>query len=244
MIERLPALFAAICLSAYWFWVVLKLIRVGDQLRRNAAVAARATKPGSPVLSSKSKANAGNAIPREPVGQIMRLLWYPCIFVLLTAVWLAAVVPYARIDHWVQRYPRLGIVGWIWRAQTLGFWWWPLVIAATASCFVCTILTFVCWQRMGRSWRIGIDPGETLELVSTGPYRWVRHPIYALRMVINLCVWLMAPTFLVLLTAGIDCILLQIEARREERYMESKHGDQYARYKNSVGRFVPRAFVV
>jgi protein-S-isoprenylcysteine O-methyltransferase Ste14 len=97
---------------------------------------------------------------------------------------------------------------------------------------------------MGRSWRIGIDPNEKLELVSTGPYRFVRHPIYALRMVINVCACVMAPSLLVLLSAGVDFLLLQIEARREERYMESKHGTEYQRYKNSVGRFVPRAFVV
>jgi protein-S-isoprenylcysteine O-methyltransferase Ste14 len=63
-------------------------------------------------------------------------------------------------------------------------------------------------------------------------------------MVINVCAVLMAPTLLVLLPALADFILLQIEARREERYMESKHGSVYAHYKNSVGRFVPRAFVV
>ena len=63
-------------------------------------------------------------------------------------------------------------------------------------------------------------------------------------MAINVCVFIMAPTVLVLIAAGIDVILLQIEARREERYMEGKHGVEYARYKNSVGRFVPRSFVV
>ena len=97
---------------------------------------------------------------------------------------------------------------------------------------------------MGRSWRIGIDPNEKLEMVSTCPYRYVRHPIYALRMVINLCAFVMAPTLPVLIPAAMDFVLLQIEARREEHYMESKHGADYQRYKNSVGRFVPRAFVV
>jgi protein-S-isoprenylcysteine O-methyltransferase Ste14 len=54
----------------------------------------------------------------------------------------------------------------------------------------------------------------------------------------------MAPTLWVLLPAALDIVLLQIEARREERYMEAQHGAEYAAYKKSVGRFVPRAFVV
>jgi protein-S-isoprenylcysteine O-methyltransferase Ste14 len=62
-------------------------------------------------------------------------------------------------------------------------------------------------------------------------------------MLINICAFVMAPSLLVLLTAGVDFLLLQIEARREEKYMESKHGAVYGDYKKSVGRFVPRAFV-
>ena len=31
---------------------------------------------------------------------------------------------------------------------------------------------------MGRSWRMGIDPAEKTSLVTRGPYRWMRHPIY------------------------------------------------------------------
>ena len=82
-----------------------------------------------------------------------------------------------------------------------------------------------------------------LALVSTGPYRYIRHPIYALRLGINVCAFIVAPVPRVLLTAGLDFLLLQIEARRAERYMQTKHGADYERYKNSVGRFVPRAFV-
>lgn len=214
MNERIPALIAAVCLTVYWAWVLVKLVQLGRKLGKDP-----------------------NAMPRERVGQLMRLLWYPCIFVLLVGLWVAATVSPGRLAE-SRAAP---LVAWLWPP---GFAWWAAVIPATILCVGCTLFTFVCWRKMGRSWRIGIDPNEKLELVSTGPYRFVRHPIYSLRMVINVCAFLMAPTPVVLLTAGIDFVLLQIEARREEKYMESKHGAEYARYKNSVGRFVPRAFVV
>jgi len=207
MLERIPALVGAICLTVYWGAVVVKLVKLARKIGKDP-----------------------NAMPRERVGQMMRIVWYPCIGALLTGLWLAA----AGVERGV-------LLEWLWEPNAI--WAWAAAICMIL-CVLCTIITFVCWRKMGRSWRIGIDPGEKLELISTGPYRLVRHPIYALRMVINICAFVMAPTLLVLLTAAADFLLLQIEARREERYMESTHGGIYTKYKNSVGRFVPRAFVV
>jgi protein-S-isoprenylcysteine O-methyltransferase Ste14 len=217
MMDRLPATLAAVCLSVYWIWVVVKLVKLGRKLGKDP-----------------------NALPREPVGQIMRIVWYPCIMALLVGVWVASAVRPGRVAQW----PPWAQYQFVWLAgpHTPG-WYWTAAVAAVL-CVAGTVGTFVCWRKMGHSWRIGIDPGEKLELVSTGLYRHVRHPIYALRMVINLAAMVMAPTPLVIAAAGVDVILLQIEARREERYMESKHGVAYARYKNSVGRFIPRPFVV
>jgi len=203
MIERIPALIAAVCLTIYWATVIVKLVRLARKIRKDP-----------------------NAIPRETVGKLMRILWYPCIFALLAGLWIAA----ATNKHWL--------------IDSTAQWWQIAVIPASIICVAFTIFTFVCWRKMGRSWRIGIDPNETLTMVVTGPYKYVRHPIYSLRMAINICAIIMAPTLLVLITAGIDFLLLQIEARREEVYMLSKHPDDYAKYKKSVGRFVPRTFVV
>ena len=171
---------------------------------------------------------AFNALPREEL--LSRMVWYPCILALLVGLWMAGL-----------RGGRGGWLGWVLGANV---GWGVAGGVAMPVVVVCTVLTFVCWRKMGKSWRIGINSGEKLDLVSTGPYRFVRHPIYALRMVIDVCLFVMAPVPLVLLAAGGDFLLLQLEARREERYMESQHGTIYANYKNSVGRFVPRVFVV
>ncbi|MCL2645558.1 MAG: isoprenylcysteine carboxylmethyltransferase family protein [Phycisphaerales bacterium] len=214
MVERIPALIAAVCLTIYWATVIVKLIRLARKIRKDP-----------------------NAIPRETVGKLMRVLWYPCILALLAGLWMAAAVEHG---HWQHQL----LLRWLIPTAPTPLWWRIIVIPASVICTAFTIFTFVCWRKMGRSWRIGIDPKETLAMVVTGPYKYVRHPIYALRMAINACAVLMAPTLLVLLTAGIDFLLLQIEARREETYMASKHPEDYANYKKSVGRFVPRVFVV
>ena len=43
-----------------------------------------------------------------------------------------------------------------------------------------------------------------------------------------------------LVVALIHCILLQIEARREEAHMLRAHGEEYRAYLQSTGRFVPK----
>src|SRR4051812_26217018 len=156
MLERIPALIAALCLTIYWFWVIVKLVKMARKIGKDP-----------------------NAMPRERVGQLMRVVWYPCIFVLLTALWLSFAVRYERLENPAAR------VLLSWWFEPGAWWWWAIVIPASLVCVLFTVITFVCWRKMGRSWRIGIDPNEKLELVSTGPYRYVRHPIYALRMVIK-----------------------------------------------------------
>jgi protein-S-isoprenylcysteine O-methyltransferase Ste14 len=95
---------------------------------------------------------------------------------------------------------------------------------------------------MGKSWRMGIDPGERTQLVFTGAYAYVRHPIYALSSLLMLASVAAVPAPLMIVVAVIHLCFLQWEARREERYLEQLHGADYASYLQHVGRFFPKAF--
>lgn len=211
-LQSLSALVVTACLLIYWTAVVIKLIRLARKIGKDP-----------------------NAMPREPWGQAMRILWYPNIILMLL---LAGIVAFQRDEHMAHRFPALG--QWITPLSTSNPFWTTASVLAMLICVLATILTFICWRRMGRSWRIGIDPGETLDLVSTGPYRYVRHPIYALRVAIDLTAIVAMPSILLALAALIDILLMQIEARREENYMIATHGQTYIHYKKSVGRFLPR----
>ena len=87
---------------------------------------------------------------------------------------------------------------------------------------------------------MGIDPGEKTELVITGPYAYVRHPIYALQSLLLLASFVAVPNVLMLVVMLVVMGLLQWEARREEQYLLRTHGAQYEQYLRRVGRFVPR----
>lgn len=104
------------------------------------------------------------------------------------------------------------------------------------------IATLICWKRMGKSWRMGINPNERTQLIFSGPYGYVRHPIYALQCVLLVASYVAVPTDLMAIVAIIGICLLQWEARREEKYLVQLHGESYQTYLNAVGRFLPKLF--
>ncbi|MGE5608956.1 MAG: methyltransferase family protein, partial [Bacillota bacterium] len=114
--------------------------------------------------------------------------------------------------------------------------WLGVAIAAIAFA-----ATWACWRKMGKSWRMGIDPNEHTQLIVTGPYAYVRHPIYALSSLLMLATVAIIPSPLILLVALAHLALLQWEARREEKHLLNQHGTTYAAYYTQVGRFIPRS---
>lgn len=58
---------------------------------------------------------------------------------------------------------------------------------------------------MGDSWRIGVDEQENTTLVRTGPFKWVRHPIYTAMMAFGL--GLLLVTRISLPSPGLSCSL-------------------------------------
>lgn len=170
---------------------------------------------------SRKEAHGVNLIPREPVGRWMRVVWVPAIVLWCIQPWLAL------RKHFHNSGPAL-----VWTAVGL---------VGAAVCVGATIATFSCWREMGRSWRIGIDPEEKTRLIFGGPFRIVRHPIYALSIFLVLGTLATTPTLMMLVIALIHILCVQFEARREEIYLLRKHGDAYAEYMKRVGRFLPRS---
>jgi len=77
-------------------------------------------------------------------------------------------------------------------------------------------------------------------LVSTGPYRFVRHPFYdavALYLAANA---LAAANWFLLLTGAAVVTLLVIRTKTEEEKLALRFGDAYRAYVSRTGRFLPR----
>jgi protein-S-isoprenylcysteine O-methyltransferase Ste14 len=93
---------------------------------------------------------------------------------------------------------------------------------------------------MGRAWRIGIDPENRSDLAESGPYRWIRHPIYSGWLAMMIGNIMAVPHPVIILGALITTIGVVIQARREEQHLQGVFGDRYARYAARTGRFAPR----
>ena len=95
---------------------------------------------------------------------------------------------------------------------------------------------------MGASWRIGVDPEERTDLVTTGVFAYVRNPIFTAMALAQFGMVLLIPTWIsaAAMVALIAAVELQVRAV-EEPYLRLVHGDAYAAYAARTGRFVPGA---
>lgn len=167
---------------------------------------------------------AANFLPPETLGKILRIIWYPTVL-----LWI-----FVPLFVALTRHPPAGF-RFIFYSQILS---WVAVLVALAA----LAATIVCWRRMGTSWRMGIDPDERTQLIVSGPYAYIRHPIYALSSILMIASMLAVPVALMIAVGAVHLIFLQWEARREERYLLATQREIYGEYFRNVGRFVPRSF--
>lgn len=101
-------------------------------------------------------------------------------------------------------------------------------------------LTFYAQVAMGASWRIGVDPGERTQLVTTGPFALVRNPIFSAMLPTALGLTMLVPNWVALvgLVGLIAALELQVRVV-EEPYLSQVHGGSYSAYAARVGRFAP-----
>jgi protein-S-isoprenylcysteine O-methyltransferase Ste14 len=106
----------------------------------------------------------------------------------------------------------IGAVGEIWAAVSLGASYSPLLRLA-----------------------------EERVVVTAGPYRWIRHPLYAFGLPLMAGWGVAAGSWFILATAMIlIMVLMIIRVPREEAMMLEGFGESYRHYMTRTGRFLPR----
>jgi protein-S-isoprenylcysteine O-methyltransferase Ste14 len=93
---------------------------------------------------------------------------------------------------------------------------------------------------MGDSWRVGVNRAEKTALVVAGPFRWVRNPIFTAMTTATLGLALLVPNVAAFAAVASLVLALELQVRLvEEPYLRRTHGESYARYASSAGRFLP-----
>ena len=106
--------------------------------------------------------------------------------------------------------------------------------------FVGIAITIGSQAAMGRSWRADVDPSARTALVTTGPFRLVRNPVFSGSAVTVVGLALVVPNVVSLLMLVAFLAGLEIQVRLvEEPYLLRVHGEAYRAYAAQTGRFVP-----
>jgi protein-S-isoprenylcysteine O-methyltransferase Ste14 len=104
-------------------------------------------------------------------------------------------------------------------------------------------LAFAVWARVhiGRNWGTPMTQKDDPELVTSGPYRLVRHPIYAGVLVAGVGTAL-ALSWFWLVAVFLAGVYFVYSASVEERFLAGRFPDAYAAYKRSTKMLVPYVF--
>ena len=100
----------------------------------------------------------------------------------------------------------------------------------------------VTWtlHSLGRNLTDTVVTRKVHTLVTSGPYRWVRHPFYDAAALIILANALVAANWFLLLAGGAGVVLLVVRTQREEEKLLKRFGDSYRTYVERTGRFLPK----
>ena len=167
---------------------------------------------------------ASGTIPRRQEGGaflvLRRLVALPLLFSLLAYVFHPQWMAWASVDL---------APPWRWLGATLGVLTIPLL--------------YWVFRNLGKNVSETTLTKDRHELVTTGPYRWIRHPLYTVGILFLVSLSLLTASWLIAALTAIAIVLISIVVMpREERALIDKFGDRYREYQNRTGRWLPKIF--
>lgn len=102
--------------------------------------------------------------------------------------------------------------------------------------------TIAMWglRTLGRHFALSVSPQEGNVLIRSGPYNWVRHPLYTAGIMEAAGISLMMGSWFVALMAVLLWGGIIYRTPMEEEKLIERHGDIYREYIAATGRFSPR----
>lgn len=112
--------------------------------------------------------------------------------------------------------------------------------AAVVTAALGLVCTYAAQLAMGTAWRIGVDPAERTDLVTSGPFAVIRNPIFTAALITFTGLALASPNIISLGGLAVVYAGIQMQVRAvEEPHLLATHAQTYAAYAARVGRFLP-----
>lgn len=137
----------------------------------------------------------------------------------------------------------LACLGFILQPRWVEFaqWQLPVVIRwlGVPTAFAGLALFHWMFRHLGLNVTSTSAPRARAELITSGPYHWIRHPMYTAAFILVVAAALLTANLVVVLGGIGMFILLAARSRREEERLVEKFGDAYRSYQRRTGRFLP-----
>ena len=173
------------------------------------------------MLYHRLRARTGEPLDRRQEGLLILLTLRP-----IGLAMMAGLIAYIIDPQWMA-WSSFGVPTWL---------RWAGVGAGMAA------VGLLLWTlpNLGRNLTDTVVTRRVHTMVSTGPYRWVRHPFYVAVAMTIVANGLAAANWF-LLVAGVAVVtLLVVRTRTEEQKLLLRFGDSYRTYMDQTGRFLPK----
>lgn len=101
-------------------------------------------------------------------------------------------------------------------------------------------LAYWVLRTLGKNITPTVETREEHELVTGGPYRWVRHPLYTVGTSLFVSISIVAANWFMALASLVGLVILLIRLPKEEEKLIERFGDEYRAYMKRTGRLLPR----
>lgn len=153
--------------------------------------------------------------------------WFPVLVIPVSIPWIGSLLVWMLNPQWM-RWSALSLPTWLrWSGAGL------------------TVFALVAWgwvhHTLGTNFSPTLVVREHHQLITHGPYRWVRHPMYSAFFLFELGICLLTTSWFIGLTGTLLILLIVVlRVPKEEAMMIEAFGDQYHEYMKHTGCLIPR----
>jgi len=175
----------------------------------------------SSYFRRKADRDTGEKIPRNVDGTALMTI----IKVLGLVLWLTPLV-YLLNPNWMA-WSKIGLPDWIrWLGVAIGV--------------LCVAMIYWLFSSIGSGNSPTSATRKQHTLVTSGPYRWVRHPLYTVGSSLFIAFGMMADNWFIAALGVLAFIAMASRTPKEEANLIEKFGDEYREYMKHTGRYLPK----
>ena len=156
--------------------------------------------------------------------------WHTIALAIFAPLWFGGIILYALVPGWIRFF-----------AMPLPTWF-RLIMAGVATLSI----PFTLWgyRTLGKNWVHALEPSQFTQrkkgtLVTSGPYRYVRNPIYLGAFTFIIALALVSSNWFLLVPNIFIIAIVYMQVDGEEKMLLARFGDEYRNYMKRTPRIIP-----